>query len=419
MKYFEELFGSNELILRLPSILALIIYLIFSFKILFKYAYQLSIPFFILMIFNPYLIDFFALARGYGLSFAWMLMGIYYLIKFFESGNNKHLVLFHFAALLAVLSNFTLLNFYLSGLITYNLIIFINTKMNKTKGLSFIKSNKINFYCLIGSGIILYEPIRRVFKKKMLDFGGKTGFIEDTIGSVVNGLGYEKDLPSWLIILISYSFAVIVLLILSKFIINYLKNNLSFFSENKPLLIVNFILLGISFSSIIQHFVLSNDYLNGRFALFLYPLFILNFALYINLLVRDRKRKVLSSMIVILSIIMFVNFSMNMNISYCRDWKYDMQTKAVMQIISNDQQNKNQITKTDLAINWIFEPTTNFYRYIWDLNWLNKTHRNGIDNHSDYYYIFQNDSDAYKINDKIVLNKWDQINTVLAAEPEH
>jgi hypothetical protein len=83
-------FGASELILRLPSLLAHLLFLVFSAKLLshFQNKWVLLASFLIINL-NPYLLDFFSLARGYGLSIGLMMTSIYYLYAFQKEFKNK------------------------------------------------------------------------------------------------------------------------------------------------------------------------------------------------------------------------------------------------------------------------------------------------------------------------------------------
>ena len=74
MKGCSVLFGDSEFSLRLPTWLAHFIYIYFTIRILqlFDNAW-IIVSGFIILNFNPYLVDFFSIARGYGLALAFMM----------------------------------------------------------------------------------------------------------------------------------------------------------------------------------------------------------------------------------------------------------------------------------------------------------------------------------------------------------
>ena len=142
MKYSEMIFGCSELALRIPNILSFAVYLIFTFLFLRKCNQIIGISFFILMIANPYLIDIFGLARGYGLSLGFMIMSLYFFILYFQTKINRHLILFNICALLATLSNFTLLYFYVGAIVVFNILNFLEYHISKDKIKIFFIKNK-------------------------------------------------------------------------------------------------------------------------------------------------------------------------------------------------------------------------------------------------------------------------------------
>ncbi|MCZ8285828.1 MAG: hypothetical protein O9353_10280, partial [Bacteroidia bacterium] len=199
MKYAEELWGSSELVLRLPNILACVIYLLYGSRILHRMSPAIMLPAFVCLFCHMQLCDFFSLARGYGLSFAFMLMSIYHLLRYFDKPESKQLIFFHAGALLSILGNFSLINVYLSALVAYNLICWYKTKLHSsTPPFRFLRENRIHLWALLVFVAVLYEPIRRISKQGMLNFGGKEGFLENTFGSLISGAFYET--PSGLLL---------------------------------------------------------------------------------------------------------------------------------------------------------------------------------------------------------------------------
>jgi hypothetical protein len=113
--------GTSELALRLPNLLALAAYLLFSFLILDRFIKRKAIVAggFVLLAANPYLLDFFSLCRGYGISLACLMASLCFFFVFLESaepgkpGASRQLGYSLGAASLGVLANLTLLDVYL------------------------------------------------------------------------------------------------------------------------------------------------------------------------------------------------------------------------------------------------------------------------------------------------------------------
>ena len=99
--------GSSELALRAPALLGYVLYLWFSARILKQLTTgAIAVGGLLLLNLNPYLLDFFALSRGYGLSIGLMMAALHF---FFTGRLGRTL----FCASAAVLAAFSMLNVYL------------------------------------------------------------------------------------------------------------------------------------------------------------------------------------------------------------------------------------------------------------------------------------------------------------------
>ena len=124
-----HLFGSHRFYLRIPNILS---FIIFCFG-LFRFSNQLNKPSskiilisFLMLCFN--FLDFFEMCRGYGLSLAFLTLGLSYLSSYFEHKIIKQLCMFYFLLHIALIANLTLL-VPLVLLISLVLIFQIRTKL--------------------------------------------------------------------------------------------------------------------------------------------------------------------------------------------------------------------------------------------------------------------------------------------------
>jgi hypothetical protein len=249
----------------------------------------------------------------------------------------------------------------------------------------------------------------------MLDFGGKEGFLENTFGSLISGAFYETPLGHPLFTVIKYS--MLLLLVSSGLLIGWqmFRKNRHFFGEQIALCTAWLILMGIVVLSYLQHYLIRNDFYGGRFALFVYPLFMLNLLFLMDYAYRSRFRIFPALLVYSLALALVFNFSLNMNLRFYKDWKYDSGTKTAMAILAEDHARQRPPgNMVSLGINWIFEPSTNFYRYTHDLSWLKKNHRKGAKPGEDYYYLFQSDTNAYLAKGKPQLFFLGGVNVFLA-----
>lgn len=100
---FFLLFGESLLILRLANVLSFILYMFFVWKIAKTFQSKLlSYAWFITMGMSLYLISFFSLSRGYGMSIAFFTASVYYLIDYKTSFSGKSLLVGLFASACAI-----------------------------------------------------------------------------------------------------------------------------------------------------------------------------------------------------------------------------------------------------------------------------------------------------------------------------
>lgn len=110
----RSVFGENEFAFRLPNLLAHAAYLFFTARLALSLRKGFfSVGAFLLLNAHPYLLDFFSLARGYGLSFAGLSAALYFLYRFTESRKTGFLAGSLLGGTCAALANFTLLNVFL------------------------------------------------------------------------------------------------------------------------------------------------------------------------------------------------------------------------------------------------------------------------------------------------------------------
>jgi hypothetical protein len=121
-KLFSAVGGTSELILRLPNLLGFVIYLLFSYLLVDRFIKNklVAVCGFLWLSLNPYVLEFFSLCRGYGLSLACLMAALFFFFSFLdktiksEPEGPRHLRYSLAAASLGVLANFNLLNVYLS-----------------------------------------------------------------------------------------------------------------------------------------------------------------------------------------------------------------------------------------------------------------------------------------------------------------
>ena len=121
-KLVSVIAGDSELVLRIPSLIGYGLYLYFSVRILEWVPNRaFALAGLLLLNLNPYLLDYFALSRGYGLSLGLLMGSLFFLLRFVSRrsgsssafGQPSQLSLALAFAGGAVLAGFSLLDAYL------------------------------------------------------------------------------------------------------------------------------------------------------------------------------------------------------------------------------------------------------------------------------------------------------------------
>jgi 4-amino-4-deoxy-L-arabinose transferase-like glycosyltransferase len=117
MKYSSAMFGTQPWALRLPNILAFILFGLGMYLLARRYfsdsLWLLFVPV-ILMFGNPYLLDFYSLARGYGMGCAFMACSILGLLTYTSSHQMRWYYIATIFAGLALYAQFTFLLYWLA-----------------------------------------------------------------------------------------------------------------------------------------------------------------------------------------------------------------------------------------------------------------------------------------------------------------
>src|SRR5262249_14095880 len=84
-KAWYLLAGGSEIVLRLPNLIGYAMFVGFSLLIFQRYVRPVvATAGFLLLNLNPYVLDFFTLSRGYGLSLGFLMGSLFYLFKFLD-----------------------------------------------------------------------------------------------------------------------------------------------------------------------------------------------------------------------------------------------------------------------------------------------------------------------------------------------
>jgi len=433
--------GPSEFALRLPNLLAHLVFIIVSIKFVNKFFKpKFAVGAFILINFNPFMLDFFSLGRGYGLALMFLMLSVYFISLALFSSESKFYKNINLAFIfggLAILSNSPFLIFYLALWIVFILFIFINRyfpaiKLIKDSTTRSIKSTfkRVGLSSTIFFVFILLSLLIVLKLKKMGEIyvGGKTGFFSDTIISLVRSSLYSNQPVSFEHIIIGAAILIFNFLILAFYLREFVKDGLNPKGHLSIGLFFVGIVNAIAVGTIMQHYIFGINYLTGRIALFFIPLFGLVVALFWQDIF-DKKiipRKIILSAFYLIALVFMVNFLISANFNKTLVWTYDADTKtAVNDLATYLKENKEQYLplnrKLKIGVDWVFEPSVNYYIFKNKLyGYFDFVDRSGLFSKDfDFYFFSTNGKEGITItgNPNIeILKRYPKTSNILAKK---
>jgi hypothetical protein len=417
MQWCSIVFGNSELSLRLPNILAHMIYLLCTLVLLKRFQpLVLQITGFVILNLNPFLLDFFFLARGYGLALAFLMLSLCLLLRASEEnrlqGFGKYLYLSVSAASLAVLANFAFLNYYLPLLLASAWLLLTGASPRR-----FSRSRIPAAMALLSAGgifvaVILFK-VFQLQRDKRLDFGGHIGFVHDTVNSLVRGSLYS----------IAYSHATenaISAVLIGLFIMLSLLSLYQFFFRKEVTLVGLFcsiLTLAVALP-IFQHYLFKTLFPIERAAVYYLPLYAAVLLSAFHWLIGLSSRRLEKTMVLILPVIIATalcwNFYHAFNMHTCYTWGYDAHNAGILEIIDRDREGNFPGRTVSLGNSWLMEPSLNFYRITRNYTWLEPVTRKPISSDSnDYIYAFEREVEKLPRNSHVRLAFYPDTRTVL------
>ncbi len=350
MKWSASLFGVYEWSLRLPNVLAFVLYYVAGMGVI----RQLILPqkwrfiSFVFFIFNPFVLDFFSLCRGYGLAMAFEMMSLFFTLKYIEGRKSLNLYASVLACGLAVLSNMTWVYFLLAQMAW---IIF-------DEGIAYYKNQKIIWWkslvsWLIFAGImgLVYRPYQWIQARGELKWGANGWFdLQHT---------FAKDYLYNDTFLTAVIFQILCLIIFVLFFHQcyaYIRNKENSIQAEQSFLIL-ILLLGLTTLAILNRNLNNTTYASGRRALMYFPLVVLMFILLVNFFPLKRIQTWMIGLFMGIWIFSWSGFRLNA----VREWRYDSATKNTFDLIRN---NPKEVIK--IGVDWHFLPVMKFYAWYRD-----------------------------------------------------
>ncbi|MBI1782283.1 MAG: hypothetical protein HYR66_13110 [Sphingobacteriales bacterium] len=386
VKLFSSIFGTHQWSVRIPNFIGFILYYVAAAGLLKKIIsnkwFLLASVLFVTT--NPFLLDFFGLARGYGLACGIMMVSVFFAVSYIETNTLKHLSLSLFFGVLATYTQFTIINYFASLLIFFGIYFLFIHKQPLSHWLSCIVS-------VVLLTVLIYKPVKELLIHNEVPNWGQNNFVKDTVDTLVRGLNYNNGVffisrhqtISWL---------------LSAGVMGGVASLLVYFKNLKEkkyqqLLLSAILLLGSVLMTVLQNKLFNTPYLITRTAIFFFPLtaiFILISLNYVAL-----QKSFFGVLILILGTGSLIHFIRNANTSSAFEWPFNKNESRVICYLRK----KHESAKASISLNchWHFFPALDFYKRTENLDWLELTpfhkevHKNGA---TDYYFTYLNEAAA-------------------------
>ncbi len=420
IKIIELIFDESQFFLRLPALLGFCLYIWFSVKISkLLFVKQWVIWSVIALTLNPFMLDFFSLARGYSLGLGLLMGCLYFFFKTIEKkAEAKTLLYLIICGILSCLANFAFITpfviilYFRLGILLYDFI-----KNKKTRNL------KITILTVaipaIVTPILLYTLLgpQLLFLKKagLLYAGGNTGFFTDTVLSLIKASLYNEIYSSVIsylpLVLISLIFTVglgLIIFIYKEKSKLEIKNVLYIFS----ILILLFIL------SQIQHLIFKTPFVTDRTALYFIPFVMLLLVLICKTLfstIKENYKLYLQATCLTLMFCLCINFLLSANFSYTYVWTYDSDTKNIVEDIGLIHQATPQ-TSLRVWNNWKLEPSINFLKHTQNIAWLQWAYRVPPTDSYNVYVLLPEDYSLLQAYSLQVVKKYKNSEVILAIK---
>lgn len=264
-----KIFGSDLFWLRLPNLIFFPLYAVFAFKLTRDIRDNyLQLFTSIALITAPFLIEFFAQTRGYGLSFALLLGAIYNLNRFLNTERPSFQFFTWVYAALALMANMSLMNTFL--MLVVGIGIFIATKVRGR----FVKMNWVYFIVL---GVIPFIAATKfaldMREMRLLYYGVGDGLVPVTVSSLLrHGFSSESMTLAWIVTVVGFISAAVL-------IVSYLQRSLT---RSNPGIVAAILLLGNAVGAVLLNHLMDVNFPKDRIALYFLPLFIITFGYFLN-----------------------------------------------------------------------------------------------------------------------------------------
>lgn len=381
----SRIFGPQEWAIRLLNII--------SFGILGYYLLQLTKYFqvtslrwacILMIVANPYLLDFYSTARGYGVGLAMFVASLYHCSVYLHNQSNKQLIYASIWLLLSTLALFS--NLIFLPVIFGATFLLLTYKLKWTEGIKpYLKPGLIMLFGTVVTLALSIIPISALSKNEEFKWGAES--LLDCFANLVSNSGYGRPYVPKELFVVGFFTALLIacgLLLYKTRMRKAQTHTVASLAGLSLLLLVGLMVCAKA---------LSDTYypIDRKTILFLPFISILLFGT-----LDIYKSKVMSYLGWGSCLIMVYHFAINFNPTSVREWWYDQYTEQFVNRMAIDAKGQ----AATVGCHWMFHPTTAFYtttRYP-NIKIMDYNKNIDVSTRYDYFICFKSDLEQLQSN---------------------
>jgi hypothetical protein len=357
----RRIFGHGELVYRLPNLAAFALFLTVAMFLARRMSTPLtSLAAYVALVANPYLWDFFSLARGYGLALGFQLTSTLGLLMFLQTPRRLSLVLSLSAGALAVWSNFAWAGFYVALVCVYAAL----AREMRRKEIAAVLA-----VVTMPLAVLVTFPAIKLSRAGELYFGGHRSLWRDTAGSLLDGTIYDAGYSRSIVTIVAIVLGAILLVSTVMAVRTWRSSGYRL--RQSPGFVLAILFFVPAAIAAIQHAALGTPWPMGRTALVFVPSFVL---LAIEAWagppagkLAARLREVAAPLTVA---VVGLHAVSQANLIYAHDWRYNADVKTVVDTLEQKHRAAAGDAPMRLLMSWPFEESVLFYQRERGLTWL-------------------------------------------------
>ena len=353
MQIGNGLLGPEVAAMRWGNVVAGIFYFIFGYRLINllhpERDYKFLILFFILISVH-FGLEFFSLARGYGMVYAMSMALIYYFLKFSQDGSTRY---FNYGSLLVCFGlfiNLTTSILFASWFVSTFMIYMISQKISFVAYLK--KLLKISPAILLTFGVFI-KPLSILSKHGEFEYGPED--FTDTFYSLFNNLIAHNHLfKIWDIynisaVIFGTMFFGIIIYAISTVRSAHWSNSQKYLFYSVGFFVITLVI------NILTHNLTKANYLTGRTAILYFPLIMTVIVCFINSIENTLLKN--ACLITVATFSMYCAL-LQIKLKSCDEWWFDIESKEMAQSLMQDNgKDRPALVSGD----WLMMASPNFY----------------------------------------------------------